>query len=258
MDAGDFRDLHELERTFWWFVGMRDVQGALLAPSLPDGVDRVVLDAGCGTGANLHWLDRHRGATGAVVGLDLDGDALGWCRSDGHERLVQASATDVPFPDDTFDLVTSFDVIVQIPDAAGGGDAALHELARVLKPGGIGFVRAAAYPWMRSHHDVALHSMRRYTLPQLVAAAERAGLRVVRRSYSTTFLFPLAVVHRKVLGRFTRAGDDPASDVEPLPRALAWLNAPFTWLLRLEAWIIRRGGRLPFGLSTNVVVEKPR
>jgi SAM-dependent methyltransferase len=256
MDAGDFRDLHELERTFWWFVGMRDVQGALLAEHLPAGVDRFVLDAGCGTGANLHWLEPLAGANGTVLGLDLDGDALAWCRSDGHARLVQASATAIPCADASFDLVTSFDVIVQIPDEAGGGDAALRELARVLRPGGIGFVRAAAYPWMRSHHDVALHSVRRYTLAALVTAAERCGLEVVRRSYSTTLLFPLAVIQRKVLGRFTRRGDDPASDVEALPRPLAWLNAPFTWLLRVEAAIIRRGGRLPFGLSTNIVVRR--
>jgi SAM-dependent methyltransferase len=47
-------------------------------------------------------------------------------------QVVQSSATQIPFPDNCFDLVYSFKVLAHIPDLKG----ALCEMVRVLKPGG--------------------------------------------------------------------------------------------------------------------------
>ena len=252
MRSDDFADLHALEESFWWFAGMRDVTAALLDPLLAGKEDATILDAGCGTGGNLAWLERY--GRGRIVGIDVAAAALEFSRSRGHRALAGASATDLPFTDAAFDLVTSFDVLVQIP-GEGADERALREMHRVLRPGGIAFVRAAAYPWMRSGHDLALGSVRRYTLRGLAAEMERAGFQVLRATYANSALLPGAALHRMVLKPLRLAG--AGSDVKPLPRALRPLNRALAGVLRAEARLIRRGVSLPAGLSTICVARRP-
>lgn len=143
MQTEDYESLAQLEAQFWWFVGMRAITATLLDPLHRELRDRCILDAGCGTGGKLEWLRRYAGH-GQIIGLDYVGTALQFCRQAGHENLVQASATHLPFAEATFDLVTSFDVLAQLP-GAGADEQAMREMYRVLRPGGIAFVRAAAY-----------------------------------------------------------------------------------------------------------------
>src|SRR4029077_12682949 len=105
MQAADYADLYALEETLWWFTGMRAITAALLDPVCAPGRDRLILDAGCGTGANLAWLTRYAGC-GRVVGVEISARALGFCRQRGHRGLAQASATELPFGDERVDLVT--------------------------------------------------------------------------------------------------------------------------------------------------------
>ncbi|MBA2340413.1 MAG: class I SAM-dependent methyltransferase, partial [Pyrinomonadaceae bacterium] len=114
MQTEDYAYLYALEEDFWWFAGMREVTAVLLDPVCPPGDDRFVLDAGCGTGGMLAWLERYAGR-GKIVGIDLIHDALSFCRKRKHPHLAQASIVQLPFADSAFDLVTSFDVLVQLP-----------------------------------------------------------------------------------------------------------------------------------------------
>src|SRR5688572_27985040 len=147
MKYQDFADLYALEESMWWFAGMREITAALLEPVCPPGIEREVLDAGCGTGGMLTWLRRYAGQ-GQVTGVDLAQDALEFCRERGEHKLARASVTHLPFADSSFDLVTSFDVLLQIP-GEGLDERAMREMFRVLRPGGVAFARAAAYEWMR-------------------------------------------------------------------------------------------------------------
>ena len=253
MRTEDYQDLFELEEEFWWFVGMRQITATVLDPLLREDVSRIVLDAGCGTGSNVAWLRRYAGA-GEVVGMDLASDALQLARRRIRQLPVQASVTDLPFPDSTFDLVTSFDVIVQLPEE-GADERAVREMYRVLTPGGIGFVRAAAYQWMHSGHDVALHTQRRYSLNELRALLEGTGFRVIRATYANALLLPIAALHRLVLKPI---GLSPSgSDVSPLPSGLRWINPILQALLRCEAvWL--KFLPWPAGLSAICVVQKPK
>lgn len=254
MRTEDYEHLYRLEETFWWFAGMRALTAALLDPLLPPR-DRAILDAGCGTGGNLEWLARYAGQ-GRVVGIDLVSTALEFCRARGHRHLVQASATNLPFTDESFDLVTSFDVLVQIPGAQSDQQA-LGEAWRVLKPGGIVFARAAAYHWMRSGHDEAMESHRRYQLSELGAKMEKAGFRLLRSTYANSVLLPLAIVHRLLLKPLGLA--NRGSDVKPLPAHLHWLNHSLAQALYWEANYLRVARhKLPAGLSAICVAQKPR
>ena len=254
MEAKDFSDLWELEENLWWFRGMRSITRAMLDPELSDVVPRRILDVGCGTGANLKFLELYSNGR-EVTGVDIARDALQFCRLSGAGRLAQASATELPFPSGYFDLVTSFDVLVQIPGEDSDANA-LHEMHRVLKPGGTAFVRAAAYEWMRAGHDATMKTQRRYTLKELETKCRGAGLEIIRATYANAALLPAAVLKRLVLERFGVAST--GSDVRRFPKAIAWLDPIFRAALVSESSILRRSGfSLPFGLSAICVARKP-
>jgi SAM-dependent methyltransferase len=253
MRTEDFRDLYEVEEKLWWFAGMREISAALLDDFCAKN-PQAVLDAGCGTGLNLKWLERYA-AERAICGLDVEKTALDFCRERGENFLTQASATSLPFADESFDLITSFDVLVQIPGERAD-EKALAEMFRVLKPGGAAFVRAAAYEWMRSGHDRALNSQRRYTLKDLSKKMEDAGFIVLRKTYANTLPFPLAVVRRLILKPVGLS--DKGSDVKPFPPSMQWLNRVLTKALSAEARFLKRrpDANLPFGLSAICVGRK--
>jgi SAM-dependent methyltransferase len=164
--------------------------------------------------------------------------------------------TRIPFPDASFDLVTSFDVIYHL--GVADDVAALAEMGRVLRPGGTLFVRVPAIEGLRSVHDTAVHTRQRYTTGELKAKVARAGLVVERASYANGLLLPLAagarlVRRRRAHGKDSDGDGGEASDVRPVP---APLNALFGAVLGLEAaWLARAD--LPIGLSAFVVARKP-
>jgi len=87
-----------------------------------------VLEVGCGTGL---ILSRVANEATEAIGMDL---SKGMLRS-AHERglsVAVASATQLPFPDDSFDVVCSFKVLAHVPDIR----TALAEITRVTRPGG--------------------------------------------------------------------------------------------------------------------------
>jgi SAM-dependent methyltransferase len=250
MQPQDYAYLYELEENFWWFVGMREITEALLDPILSNRPARV-LDAGCGTGGMLTWLTRYS-AERNVVGIDFSETALQFCSQRQHQELARASVSELPFGDNTFDLITSFDVLQHVSD--GNDSRALAEFHRVLRPGGSAFIRVAAYQWLRSGHDDAIAVRRRYSLPDLSAQMERAGFVIRRATYANTLLFPVAAIKRLV---FTPAGRTHAeSEVKPWAKGLEWMNGLLKLPLQIEARAMRRMN-LPFGVSAICIGEKP-
>jgi SAM-dependent methyltransferase len=160
-----------------------------------------------------------------------------------------ASTDTIPFKDGTFDLVTSFDVICQLE--APGDQAALNELARVMKPGGTLLVRTPAFQALYGSHDRTLHTKHRYTTGEMAAKMRAAGLEVLDTTYANTILFPVALARR--LFNKLRGKPPGESDVRGVPEPL---NKALTAVLSTEAKIIERT-RLPFGLSVIALARKP-
>jgi SAM-dependent methyltransferase len=246
--GADFDFLYNLEEHYWWFVAMRRITDAIVGADL-QGRSLRILDAGCGTGYNLrHYQD----AGHSVYGFDIATEAVEGVRRRGFTKITQASVTDIPFQAESFDLVFSFDVLCQIPIETHR--QAIADMHRVLRPGGLLFVRTPAFEWLRSSHDEDLHTQHRFSTGELRRNLSSAGFNIRVSTYANSLLFPIAVV-RRVLKRF---GIGTGTDVKPLPRGIAWIDPVFRRVLASEAAVLQIKGGLPFGLSAIVFAEKPR
>jgi SAM-dependent methyltransferase len=232
---------HQAEEWHWWYRGRREViRATIRSLQLPAGAE--ILDAGCGSGRNMVEL----AAFGKVTGLELAPVSIERARRRGVGEVVEGSLSEpLPFPDDSFDLAVSFDVIEHLDDDA----FALGELRRVVRPTGQLVVTVPAYPWLWSSHDEVNHHRRRYTEATLLAAAAPAGWTPVRTTHFNSLLLPAAVVYR-ALDRLLRRSPPAAADLDRTP---GWLNTILERPMRLEARLISRGHRIPAGLSLLAV-----
>ena len=109
--------------------------------------DDVILDIGCGGGVNLErFLEM---TENKVDGLDyseiavekstkLNQDAI----DEGRCEVIQGSVSELPFEDNTFDIVTGFETVYFWPDFVND----CKEVRRVLKDDGIMFICNEAIP----------------------------------------------------------------------------------------------------------------
>src|SRR5687768_5084734 len=172
-----YQDLYVKEQDYWWHVGKRAIVYSLLERyrRRSHGNGRA-LDLGCGTGLNLDSLSRYA----RPVGTDFSEEALKFCRERGHQLLCKADAAALPFQDEEFDIITALDVIEHLDDDL----AALREIRRVLRPGGLVIISVPAYPILWSYWDDILGHRRRYTTKAMKDVVRRSGLRLRKVSYS--------------------------------------------------------------------------
>jgi ubiquinone/menaquinone biosynthesis C-methylase UbiE len=244
MNHEEYEVMYQVEDHHWWYLGMERITRRVLERYLPrDGSALKILDAGCGTGAVMKYLCKY----GDVTGFDFSREALRFSRQRGLTRLTQASVIDIPFADQQFDLIVSFDVICEMGIDEG---VALRECQRILKPGGLVVLRLPAYDWLRGKHDQATHIRHRFTRGELAVKLRQSGLQPVHLSYANTILFPLVVLKRlseRVL-RFQQTGSDLTLDPGPM-------NGVLCSILSAEAPLVSAVG-LPFGLTVVALARK--
>ena len=104
--------------------------------------DACILDAGCGGGANIKKL-LAQAPKGQVKGIDYSEVSVEKSRKvnsktikEGRCEVLQASVAELPFDENTFDLVTAFETIYFWPGLAD----CFREVYRVTKSGGTFFI----------------------------------------------------------------------------------------------------------------------
>ena len=98
-----------------------------------------VIDIGCGPGFLCKSMAAAVSPTGRVVGIDISEDLIDFATKHKSSDPIEyraGNATALPIEPAHFDVAVSAQVIEYLADA----DAALREIARVLRPGGRAFI----------------------------------------------------------------------------------------------------------------------
>ncbi len=125
---GLFREkVRRILKPLRYFTGKRE---RLFSAAFANQKRGSVLDLACGTGQSMYC------EFGPVTGVDLSMAALRDLQHRGiYERVVQADAKRLPFPDGSFEYIVSSDFIGHVPIIEKG--KVLSEMGRVLAPDGI-------------------------------------------------------------------------------------------------------------------------
>lgn len=241
------------EDKHWWFAGRTWSLLNMIDQFVePDGSEKV-LDIGCGAGNMFHHLARY----GTVVGVDNNPKPLVVARERGYD-VREGLAEDLPFEDNSFDLVALLDTVEHCDDEL----AVLRECQRVCAPGGHLVVTVPALMWLWSHNDVLNHHKRRYTTDELAGRLKSVGFEIGRITYNNFFVFPLAAALLLVRRGADQEPqlDSPHFDdesyqveMEPAPPLLNTILSGVTWS---ESQVLR-WANLPVGTSIICIAQKP-
>ena len=233
MLAEEYKRNFDLEKDYWWFVGVRKMVHNLLEINLKNKKLKI-LDVGCGTGGLMDELTQ-KGHS--VWGLDISQEALEFCALRGHINLKLGSATSIPFEDQSFDVVTGIGVIEHLED----DDKFLKEVRRVLRPGGSFVMLTSSFQWLWSMHDVANFHKRRYYLNELNHKIQSHGFKTGAFSHLNFILFPLLasvlLFHRAFYGlklsRATRILPVPPRFINMILKNILLIEAKAVTSIRL-------------------------
>lgn len=146
----------EIEQRHWWFVARRAILAQLLAEVVPPGRRSVLVDVGCGTGANIAALaDRY-----FAIGIDTSAQAIDLARQRFPAvRFVLGTA-----PDDLGPLANQADafLLTDVLEHVEDDRAMLGRLVEAARPGSYFLITVPADMSLWSEHDRSFGHHRRY------------------------------------------------------------------------------------------------
>lgn len=251
-----YQRLHDIEEQHGWAQGLRDAMDALLRPKIKGNKPLRVLDAGCGTGYLMGYLKKYP-LDGEVVGIDISLYALQFCRQRGAHELAIASATTLPFVSESFDLIICIDTIQHL-SPSGADRVAVKEFSRLLRPGGLLYLRTNSARGHRPLEGVDENQYRRYLVPELKKMISSCGLKVERATYLNAIPGFWAMLREYSRPQRKDRAIGPGLSIQVYPPEKAWLNRAIHGVLAFESWMIGQARfDLPFGHSTAVLASKP-
>jgi len=218
----DSRDLKKAalrgEPSYVWRDGQRRRLNMILKAA-EDCLKGPALVNGCGVGMYLYHLAEK---IDTIIGLDIDFERLQSARK-LDERVVNGVGEKLPFPDDTFSLILSHEVLEHVED----DQLAINEIVRTLRKGGrlVLFCPNRGYPfethgfyWQGEYHfgniplinylprrwrDKLAPHVRAYTRRDLKRLFAELPVKVIRRT--TIFgAYDNIIARRPRLGKLIR------------------------------------------------------
>jgi ubiquinone/menaquinone biosynthesis C-methylase UbiE len=256
-----YQRLYDIEEQHWWAKGMRDAMDALLSQPLKGSRKLKVLDIGCGTGLLMNYLKKKYPIDGPVVGLDISEHALEFCEQRGEKKLLLGSATSVPLPSRSVDLIICIDTIQHL-SPAGADLEAIFEFSRLLEKDGLLYLRTNSRLGHVQLAGADADQYRRYDIPTVGKMLRLAGFKVER----STYLNMLPSAAGAVREFFTAARNHehhhhseaigPGLKIKNYKSGMNWLNSLMHFELQCEAALMGMGVDLPFGHSCGFVARK--
>ena len=224
----------------------------------PVGPGARVLDLGCGAGRHSFEAYRRGADVVALNQKDLDDVAVmlaamaevGEAPAEAKAEVVNGDALDLPFGDASFDRVIASEILEHLPDDR----AAIAEIARVLRPGGLAvvtvprwFPEKVCWALSEDYHTVEGGHVRIYHASRLTAELVDAGLTPFGRHHAHALHSPYW---------WLKCAVGPDND-HVLTRTY---HRMLVWDIMKAPWITRAGERAlnpVLGKSVAIYANKP-
>ncbi|HET9983323.1 MAG TPA: class I SAM-dependent methyltransferase [Longimicrobiales bacterium] len=253
MDTELFELHADIEEIHWWFVGRRRVIRRLLERVVPPGRGKLVVDVGCGTGANIAGIaDGYR-----ALGVDPSADAI----REARRRFRGVEFRQGFAPEclgewaGRVDALLLMDVLEHVPD-----DFELFSgLVASLRPGAQMLVTVPADMRLWSPHDETFQHYRRYDRERLALVFDGLPVRVRLLSHFNARLYPVVRAMRAYSQWRRRPAGEEGTDLwVPRPAANRALTRVFAGEAAALLRRLDRGDRqaYPFGVSLIAVLER--
>ena len=270
MEKNYYKEYYHLERNHWWFKARGEMlidhlrkvlelpankpttqhQSLINSERLKSlAIDAKqksikILNIGTATGRTSELLKQ----LGEVESVEYDKDCYEFVRDNLNIPITNASIIELPYADESYDVVVAFDVIEHVED----DQKAVSEMYRVCKKGGVVGVTVPAFMFLWSQHDVVNHHYRRYTSTQLESLfKEQTGLQKIYQSYFNSWLFfPIAAFRAlsKILPMKKADNEsETASDFAVMKGGT--INSVFYHIFKSENFFLKRFIRIPVGVS---------
>jgi SAM-dependent methyltransferase len=247
MDKSYVQQYGQLENNHWWFIIRRKIILQTLRNHIPDGkLNKLsILNVGAAAGGSSKWLME----LGKVVSLENDPLFLSYL-STQNLSVIDASATDIPFNNNHFDLVCAFDVIEHVTD----DQKALAELVRVCKPGGHICITVPAFQVLWGTHDKINGHKRRYIQRQLKDLTGFTDTTILYSSYFNALLFFPVFLFRKIQLIFGNKDQQNEADFAYF-KSNTIVNSILKKVFGVELFLLKLF-RFPVGVSLIMIIRK--
>lgn len=240
MKKTEYDKMYRLENDHFWFVGKRFFIQTYLE-QIKSQINKI-LDVGCGTGGTTKFLQKY----GKVTGVEKNIIAINLAKSQ-RLTIIKGEAENLPFNNETFDLVTFFDVLYH--KDVGNVEKAVREGKRILRPLGYLIITDSAFELLRGKHADSVFEKRRFTLNNLENRLTKNGFIITKSSYIFMSVFPFVFIKRVIVDRFINQDN---SDVFNPPGII---NNLLKLIIKMEALLVGYL-KLPLGSSLIILARK--
>ena len=241
MDHKFYQEYYKLEREGWWFKARLSILESY-CKKIINHPEMRILNVGAATGATSEMLSKF----GEVTSLEYDEFCCKFLKEKTGIEAVNASLTDLPFEDDSYDIICAFDVIEHIEEDS----KAIEEIYRVLRPKGKYFLTVPAFQSLWSNHDVINHHFRRYRKNQINKLIVNKKLKIDDSTYFNFWLFiPISIV-RFILNNISRKKDsDSTGSDNEIMQSSKIVNEILYRIFYSEKFLLKLNIKFPFGVS---------
>jgi len=242
MNPEEYGNLANVEWNHWYYSGKRKIARHWIRKSGGLDLNSLLADCGAGTGAFAREMQDFC----RVIAIDGYPESISILNARlGESHVLTGSCTDLPLETDSCDFATAMDVLEHIEDDY----AALAELYRVVKPGGVVIITVPALMSLWSDWDVTLRHFRRYDRVGFFKLVSSRNFEILNLNYMNFWAFPAVWTLRR-LRAITSATASRVEDKLPPSVINSALRGLFVWS-SCQTMI-----RWPFGVGLLAVLRK--
>ena len=241
-DAFEFEELRR-DSESWWYTARRKLLREAVLQAVHSKRESRVLDLNCTAQLEFENAPQYR-----ACNLHNSLKTLAFRQIEGDTNLVCSRTEELALASNSFDTIIAGDVLQSCADDV----AALREMRRVLKDGGLLCLTVPAYSFLWGEDDAARGHQRRYTVSELRRKLNTCGFQIHRSSYFVASAFVPLVLGRVTMNIFHKS----MTHHQHYPHPSRGANAAMELLLDCERHLMHLIN-FPFGTRIVCWALKP-